>query len=291
MCGKETLFIQRRFTMCGKETLFIQRRFTMCGKETLFKSLWEQGLFLMKGYLQMIERGLYYTNADFQKMIQSVGGEWNDTKHRPIVCLIKSSEDSQLYWAIPMGKLNHRDKKQQARLNQYLSYPDKDIRSCYYHIGRTSSKSIFFISDAVPVTDKYIDGIHVGGDNQHYIIKNKNLLSELERKLYRILSVENTKRNSFRQHITDVKNYLLKELKEQRDKMKQEAKNLYDNKVDEINKIANEQIAEREHRIEEFETAIAKLRVEIDELNLKRDQDLTSVLNEYNTEVQKIDNV
>ena len=33
-----------------------------------------------------------------------------------------------------------------------------------------------------------------------------------ERKLLRILSVENSKNNSFRQHITDVKNYLLSEL-------------------------------------------------------------------------------
>ncbi len=65
---------------------------------------------------------------------------------------------------------------------------------------------------AIPITDKYIDGIHVGGDNRHYIIKNKNLISELERKLFRILSVENTKNNSFRQHITDVKHFLLQEL-------------------------------------------------------------------------------
>ena len=32
--------------MQDKETLFIQKRFTMCGKETLFKSLW-----ISKGFL------------------------------------------------------------------------------------------------------------------------------------------------------------------------------------------------------------------------------------------------
>lgn len=164
----------------------------------------------------MIERGLYYATGDFQKMIQSLGGEWNDTKHRPIVCLIKSSEDPDLYWAIPMGKLNHRDVNQQKRLNKYINLPPRDIRSCFYHIGRTSTKSIFFISDAIPITDKYIDGIHVGGDNQHYVIKNPKLIAELERKLYRILSLENSNQNHFRQHITDVKNFLLKELSEER---------------------------------------------------------------------------
>ncbi|MFG6355392.1 MAG: hypothetical protein K1W26_01005 [Acetatifactor sp.] len=57
----------------------------------------------------MIERGLYYATADFAQMIKNNGGIWNDTKHRPLVCLIKSKEHDALYWAIPMGKLNHRD--------------------------------------------------------------------------------------------------------------------------------------------------------------------------------------
>lgn len=137
----------------------------------------------------MVERGLYYATADFAQMIKNNGGTWNDTKHRPIVCLIKSKEHDGLYWAIPMGKLNHRDAAGQKRLDFYLNLPERDIRSCYYHIGRTSSQSIFFISDAIPITDKYIDGIHVGGDNQHYIIKNKNLISELERKLFRMVEI------------------------------------------------------------------------------------------------------
>ncbi len=113
----------------------------------------------------MIEQGLYYATTDFKKMIQSVGGTWNDTKHRPIVCLVKAAENEHLYWAIP-------------------------------------------------ITEKYIDGIHAGADKQHYIIKNQKLISELRRKLFRILSVENSKNNCFRQHITDVKNHLLKELGE-----------------------------------------------------------------------------
>ncbi len=160
----------------------------------------------------MIERGLYYATSDFAQMIKSLGGTWNDTKHRPIVCLIRSSENPDLYWAIPMGKLNHRDESQQKRLDFYLNLPERDIRSCYYHIGRTTSKSIFFISDAIPITDKYIAGTHVGADNRHFIIKNNKLAAELERKLLRILSVENTMKNSFRQHITDVKEHLLQEL-------------------------------------------------------------------------------
>ncbi len=160
----------------------------------------------------MKEKGLYYATEDFKTLIKSVGGEWNDTKHRPIVCLIKSSENENMYWAIPMGKLNHRNEEQIERLNRFMNYPDTDIRSCYYHIGRTTAKSIFFISDAIPITDEYIESEHKGIDNKHYIIKNPNLSKELERKLLRILSFENSKPNSFRQHITDVKNKLIENL-------------------------------------------------------------------------------
>ena len=198
----------------------MQVRFTMCGAETLFNNSLRffRRLLLHKqkkvDRYTMIERGLYYANDAFSEMIRSLGGEWNDTKHRPIVCLIKSSEHDDLYWAIPMGKLNHRDENQQNRLNFFLNLPDRDIRSCYYHVGRTTTKSIFFVSAAIPITDKYIESVHVGADDNHYIIKTPNLIAELERKLKRILSVENSEKNHFRQHITDVKEYLLQELSE-----------------------------------------------------------------------------
>lgn len=155
---------------------------------------------------------MYYASNSFFEMIRKNGGEWNDKKHRPIVCLVKSAEHPEVFWAIPMGKLNHRESAQQDRLTFYLSLPSKDIRSCYYHIGRTTAKSIFFISDAIPITSKYIESCHLGPDQKPYVIKNPKLISELNRKLLRILSMENSKPNSFRQHITDVKRYLIDEL-------------------------------------------------------------------------------
>ena len=161
----------------------------------------------------MIEHALYFGKEEFYNVIRNVGGIWNDSKERPLVCLLKLSENDKIYWAIPMGNFNHRDENGKNRLKKYLSYSNKDIRSCYYHIGRTDVDSIFFISDAVPITDKYIERDYIGKyTNKHYIIKNKKLISELERKLKRILSWENFKPNYFRQHITDIKNYLLEEL-------------------------------------------------------------------------------
>lgn len=161
----------------------------------------------------MIEKGLYYTAPSLKTLIRSLGGEWKDDKRRPIVCLVKSKENPDLYWAIPMGKYDHRTPDQKKRLSYYLNLPEKDLRSCYYHLGRTTADSIFFISDAIPITDKYIDAVHVGKNNKHFIIRNTSLAQELERKLYRILSYENKKPNHFRQRITDVKAKMLEELR------------------------------------------------------------------------------
>lgn len=161
----------------------------------------------------MIEKGLYYADENYYQLIRNIGGEWSDKKHRPIVCLIKANNSDNIYWAVPMGKLNHRDNKQITRINTYMNYPTRDIRSCFYHIGRTTTQSIFFISDVIPISDKYIKETHLGADNNHFIIKNKKLISDLERKLKRILKYESQNPNFFRQHITDVEKYLLNENK------------------------------------------------------------------------------
>ncbi len=160
----------------------------------------------------MVERGFYFPTEDFKSMIRDVGGEWNDKKERPLVCLVKSHENDNLYWAIPVGNLNHRTSEQVDRIHRYMSYEDRDIRSCYYHIGRTTTMSIFFISDAIPICDKYIEREYTFG-GAPYVIKNPVLIAELERKLFRILSIEKSRPNKFRQKITSVKKRILDELK------------------------------------------------------------------------------
>lgn len=161
----------------------------------------------------MIQHGMYFGKSSIYNVIRNNGGIWNDSKDRPIVCLMKSYESNDLYWAIPVGNYEHRDKEAKARLSKYINYDPRDIRSCFYHIGKTNEKSIFFISDVIPITDKYIEREYLNKTHNIHIIKNKVLLSQLERKLKRILAFENSNPNYFRQHITDVKNFLLEELK------------------------------------------------------------------------------
>ena len=41
--------------------------------------------------------GIYYLTDDLKNIIKICGGEWNYSKKRPVVCLIKSSENENLY--------------------------------------------------------------------------------------------------------------------------------------------------------------------------------------------------
>ena len=162
----------------------------------------------------MVEKGVYFVKSGLFELIKECGGVWNDFKERPMVCLLKSIIIDGLYYAIPLGNYEHRDAKAKLRIEYYLNLPDNRIESCYYHVGNTTTKSIFFISDVVPITDKYVDREYINYYSKKiYIIKNSKLIESLERKVMRILSWENGHPNYFRQHITDVQNVLINELK------------------------------------------------------------------------------
>lgn len=168
----------------------------------------------------MQEHTLYYAKPEFYELIRTLGGIWADPKERPIMCLVKLDESHEIYWAIPMGNLAHRNDKAKKRILEYLNYDATDIQSCFYHIGKTDQKSIFFISDIIPITDKYIERAYINKYSATpHTIKNKNLISELTRKAKRILSFEYANPNYYRQHITDIKNYLLNELSIDNEKM------------------------------------------------------------------------
>lgn len=185
------------------------KNLSQCREINIVALLFLTGLFTWR---KMEEHAIYFGKSEFYSIIKDLGGTWNDTKERPVVCLIKLSENDKIYWAIPMGNWEHRNDAAKARIQKYLDYKESDIRSCYYHVGRTDEKSIFFITDVVPITEKYIERPYKSKyTGETYVIKNKKLIDELIRKTKRILSWENSKPNFYRQHITDIKNYLLKE--------------------------------------------------------------------------------
>ena len=132
---------------------------------------------------------MYFVEG-IRKLVHDVGGRDDDFKERPVVALIQSEVDPTIYWAIPVGDVEHREVEALDRIEKFIDYPEDDVRRYYYHIGNTNRKSIFFVSGVVPVTPAYINREYMVDYTHHYIIKNKQLLADLNYKLKRILAFE-----------------------------------------------------------------------------------------------------
>lgn len=161
--------------------------------------------------MEIVDKGIYFLKQTFLDELKEIG-TYTDHKQRPIVALVPSSENESIYWAIPMGDFSHRTEEQKARLQTFLDYPESDIRSCYYHKGSTNKVSIFFISDVIPITNDCIEREY-SSHGSIYVIKNKKLIAELQRKMSRILAYDKAHVASkgtpaFRQNISGIYNML-----------------------------------------------------------------------------------
>jgi hypothetical protein len=159
--------------------------------------------------MSIVQNGLYFLKSSYKTIVELAGGHFSDQKLRPVVALLPSNFDISIFWAIPLGNYDHRNDAQKKRIQFFLNCPSYDIRSCFYHVGNTDKKSIFFISDIIPITLSEIERQYLVGKFGHYVIKNNNLKNELQRKLRRILSFEQSKLEStghyyFRQNIFGV---------------------------------------------------------------------------------------
>lgn len=160
----------------------------------------------------MDERCVYYGKQQYFDLIRTLGGTWDDYKKRPLVCLIKSYENDSLYWAIPVSSWDEKKEAIKQKINDCMALPSSDFRSCYYHRGKVGRReSVFYITDVVPITEKYIERPYLSF-NRACIIKNNELIGVLEDKLKRVLNYENGRNNFFRQRISTVKKFLLDEL-------------------------------------------------------------------------------
>lgn len=163
----------------------------------------------------MVERGLYIIKDLYFDLLKKLGGAWDDEDRgkRPIYCCFEDRNIKGLYWAVPTSDLNHRNEKQIKKYNDFISKPSRDLRSCYYSIGSTTKKAVYKISSCFPITEKYIDHAFVS-NGKHVIIRNNKAVKDIEKKLRRILAFESRRNNYFPQHITSIKNYLIKEINE-----------------------------------------------------------------------------
>ena len=117
-----------------------------------------------------------------------------------------------IYWAIPTSSMSNRQSPQLDRIKRLCSLPSRDIHSCYYHLGHTNRPAIFKISNALPVTEEFIDSEYTS-QGTHLILRDKKLITEIERKLSRILFDESRHPNKCEQHISSIYAFLKGELK------------------------------------------------------------------------------
>lgn len=159
----------------------------------------------------MIENAFYKISQKFIDLIRELGGTYKDAKERPIFCCFEDKYIRGLYWAIPTSDLSHRAPELMAKINAWLQLPNRDIRSSYYHIGHTNKPALYRISSCFPIIDKYIEGTYIS-QGKHLKLANKIEIGIIRTKLSRILLAENKNPNKFEQHISSIKEHLIKEL-------------------------------------------------------------------------------
>jgi hypothetical protein len=155
----------------------------------------------------MRQTGFYKLSSDFIELVNRLGGTYRDSKERPVYCCIQDKNHHDIYWAVPTSDISHRTPEQLERIKRYCALPDRDMRSCYYHIGHTNRPAIFKISNVLPVTEDYIYGEYTS-QGIHLVLRDAKLIAEIERKLSRVLFDESRNHNKYEQHITSVYNFL-----------------------------------------------------------------------------------
>lgn len=161
----------------------------------------------------MIENGLYVVKKELLELIDPLGGDCdiNNGDKRLVFCCLKDNRIEGLSWAIPTSDLSHRDNKQRQFYQFCLSCSGRDLRSCYYHIAKTTKDALYKISSCYPVTEKYIDHAFIS-NGKHVVMRRQDDINEIRRKFKRILSMGFRKPNHFPQHITDISNFLIEKL-------------------------------------------------------------------------------
>lgn len=160
----------------------------------------------------MKENYFYIIKEEFFDKFSNMGCKfkYNKNANRPTYCCFADKIHDDLYWAIPTGSI---ESKNMERINKYIDYDCHDIRSCYYHIGYTNRKALFYISSAFPIIDKYIQREYTT-QGIPLMLKRIKMQNEIKQKLLKILTYENQHPNRFEPHITTIKNELIKELEQ-----------------------------------------------------------------------------
>ena len=153
--------------------------------------------------------GFYKLSPEYIALVRELGGTYRDSKERPVYCCLQDKDFPNIFWAIPTSNISHRSPEQLERIKRLCALPNRDIRSCYYHMGHTNRPAIYKISNVLPVTADYVDGEYIS-QGIHLALRGTRLIAEITRKLSRILFDESRHPNKYEQHISSIYTFLVK---------------------------------------------------------------------------------
>ena len=159
----------------------------------------------------MIENGVYIIKEEYFNKFSKIGSifKYNKSGNKPTFCCIEDKFNKNLFWAIPTSKIT--EDKNMKRIMNFVNSPSSNIKSSFYHIGKTNVPCIFCISSCFPIIDKYIEREYLV-KGKPLILNNKEQSNIIRTKFRRIIQIENNNPNLFEQRITDIKTILIKEL-------------------------------------------------------------------------------
>ena len=190
-------------------------------------------------------------------------------------------EYNNIYWLVPISsRLEKFRKIYNDKMEKYKGEYD-GIRFGFVN----GKERAFLIQNLCPVTDEYIDCEYKIEKDTVPVTINPELSKELNgivRKVVRLYYEKDVKIT-----MTDIKT-IMHGLKSE---MKDKATKVYHEKISEINSLTNREIAMFNDTIKDYQSKIDDINEKIKLAKSESEKNLTIAKNEYNAEIERIDNM
>lgn len=132
--------------------------------------------------MKLKKNGVYFLKEEFFKKYEDKYLSENRGKGRPFYYVFSDKKFPEILWVVPLTtKID--------KVNKSIEKFGGDEKNCpYYVINHGVKNSAFNIGNVFPTLEKYIEREYINKfSNSHLIIKNNYVISEIERKVNKII--------------------------------------------------------------------------------------------------------
>lgn len=134
----------------------------------------------------MVLNGVYKIKDEFYDLFDDEALTHNKGENRPFFYCIEDENVQELYWLIPMT--SQVDKLKATLREKYNDDPEKcDLFIINHHSKKPSA---FLTVDIFPIIKKFIHSEYTMY-GQHYVIKDKKLITQINKKARKVLALKN----------------------------------------------------------------------------------------------------